>query len=267
MNYNLIYETVDYNEFNWTEINRDIRPEQVKSLEKDIESGFGIQMPILVNPKRVNGKLQVPDGQHRLVALRNHKKPIRYIFATRQMKLKDITRINSQQRQWQTMDYIKAYAKGGNEDYIRLLNFYNEVQDRVANNNKIKASKVSIRSVSYLTQGNLSNPSTSTDGKYSIKDGTWKFRLTDSEARKNLNMFLDFQEVTPSCLGQVFIQTIFSMMKNQENFSVKRLLSQSKKYPYKFYTCSRAHDYIRMFEEVYNHNKTQANRIYFRFSK
>ena len=103
MNYNQIFETVDYNEFNWTEINRDIVPSQVKALESDIDNGFDIQMPILVNPHRVNGKLQVPDGQHRLVALRNKKRPIRYIFATRQMTLKDITRINSQQRPWQSI--------------------------------------------------------------------------------------------------------------------------------------------------------------------
>ena len=265
MNYNQIFETVDYNEFDWTEINREIVPAQVKKLEQDIDSGFDIQMPILVNPKRVNGKLQVPDGQHRLVALRNKKRPIRYIFATRQMSLNDITRINSTQRPWTTMDYIEAFAKGGNQDYIKLLNFYNEVQDRVANNKNIKGSKVSIRSVSYLTQGNLSNPSM--DKSYNIKNGTWKFRLTDSEARKNLNMFLDFQDVTPSCLSEVFIQTIFSMIKHQENFSVKRLLNQAKKYPYKFYVCSRTQDYIRMIEDVYNHNKTQANRVYFRLSK
>src|SRR5210317_511444 len=112
MNYNQIYETVDYSDFDWTEINREIQQPQVKKLETDIENGFDIQMPILVNPQRVSGKLQVADGQHRLTALKNKKRPVRYIFATRQMRLDDITRINSAQRPWQTIDYIKAYAKG-----------------------------------------------------------------------------------------------------------------------------------------------------------
>ena len=263
MNYNQIFETVDYNDFNWTEINRDIVPSQVKALEADIENGFDIQMPILVNPQRVNGKLQVPDGQHRLVALRNKKRPIRYIFATRQMSLNDITRINSQQRPWQTLDYIKAYAKGGNPDYVKLLEFYEETQERAAAHPKV--GKVSIRSVSYLAQGNLSNPSSAHAKKYNIKAGTWKFRLSEKEARKNLDMFLLFAQITPSCLSEVFIQTIMSMMANEEHFDVKRLLRQAKKWKHMFYSCTRKQDYMRMIEELYNYHKAKENHVYFHF--
>lgn len=263
MNYNQIFETVDYNEFDWTEINRDIVPAQVKALENDIESGFDIQMPILVNPQRVNGKLQVPDGQHRLVALRNKKRPIRYIFATRQMQLKDITRINSQQRPWKTIDYIKAYAKGGNPDYVKLLNFYNEAQDQAAAHPEIK--NVSIRSVSYLAQGNLANPNRNAK-KFNIKEGTWKFRLSEDKARKNLSTFMMFAQITPSCMTEVFIQTLMSMMNTQDSFDVKRLLRQAQKYKHKFYSCSRKQDYMRMIEELYNHRKQEANKVYFRFN-
>ncbi len=267
MNYNQIYETVDYNDFDWTEINREIQQPQVKKLETDIENGFDIQMPILVNPQRVNGKLQVADGQHRLTALKNKKRPVRYIFATRQMKLDDITRINSAQRPWQTIDYIKAYAKGGNKHYQRLLNFYEEVQDRVQSTRDFKPTKVSIRSVSYLTQGNAANPNTEKSRKYNIKAGTWEFRLTDEEARKNLNMFMQFSAVTDSCLTETFIQTIFSMMTNQDSFDVKRLLKQALNYPHMFYSCDRTQDYMRMIEELYNFRKLEKNQVFFRFRK
>ena len=263
MNYNQIFETVDYSEFNWTEINRDIVPSQVKALETDIENGFDIQTPILVNPQRVNGKLQVPDGQHRLVALRNKKRPIRYIFATRQMSLNDITRINTQQRPWKTMDYLKAFAKAGNQDYIKLLNFHEEVNERAK---KVGVDSVSVRVSAYLTQGNTTNPTDRDAKSMSIKNGNWKFLLSDSDARKNLNLILDFAEVNPGVFTEAFIQKLFGLMRNEEKFEAKRLLRQAKKFPWKFIAAGRGQDYMRMIEELYNHKKHDKNKVYFRFN-
>ena len=261
MNFNRIFETTDYNQFDWTEINRDIVESQVKKLEADIDSGMAVMTPILVNPEKVNGKLQFPDGQHRLVALKNKNRPIRYVFATRQMDLNDITRINTQQRPWSTMDYIKAFAKAGKQDYVRLLNFYEEVQERIDMIPNVK--RISVRAVSFLAQGDATNPNTA--GIFKIKDGTWKFRSTEKQARKNLNMFIQFAEITGSCLTECFIQTIFSMIKHQDEFNVNRLLRQAKAYPHLFYSCSRNQDYMRMIEELYNHRKMSNNRVYFRF--
>jgi len=262
MDLNKIYETSNYNEFDWTEINRDINDNHVKKLEADIDSNMGIIMPVLVNPQRVNGKLQVPDGQHRLCALKRKGLPIRYIFAPYQMKLNDITRINSQQQPWKTIDYVKAYAKAGKEDYIRLMAFYEEVLDRVEKSKHIR--KVSIRSVSYLSQGNGSNPNISI--KDNIKTGRWKFRQTEEQARKDLNMFMQFEKFG-SCLTETFIQAVYSIMNNQEGFDIKHLIRQTNKYPWKFVSCSRGQDWMRMIEELYNHCRSEKNRIYFRFRK
>lgn len=262
MDLNRIYVTTDYEQFNWTEINREVNQGHVKALETIIDEGGMIQMPILVNPNRVNGLFEVPDGQHRLVALRNKKQPIRYIFASFQMGLDDITRINNTQRPWKTMDYVKAYAKGGNEHYEKLLSFFDEVSERVSKSKTIGA--VSIRSVSYIAQGNGSNPNISRNNN--IKNGAWEFRVPLSEARKTLNMLMEFEQFGCS-LNETFIQALLSLINNQDNFSVRRLIKQAKAYPYKFVNASRGQDWMRMIEELYNFNKSYKNREYFRYRK
>lgn len=262
MDFNRIYETTNYDQFNWTEINRGIDDSQVRRLEDDIDKGIGIMTPILVNPQKVNGLFEIADGQHRFSALKNKSRPIRYIFAVHQMKLNDITHINSRQKPWATMDYVKAYAKAGKEDYVKLLQFFEEVKERVEESSTLK--KVSIRSVSYLTQGNASNPNI--NKSKNIKNGDWEFRLTMEEARQNLDMFMSFEEFGCS-LNETFIQALFSLMKNQDSFDVNRLIRQANKYPYKFINCSRGIDWQRMIEEVYNFALGSKNRVYFRFRK
>ena len=76
MDFNRIYETTNYDQFNWTEINRGIDDSQVRRLEDDIDKGIGIMTPILVNPQKVNGLFEIADGQHRFSALKNKSRPI-----------------------------------------------------------------------------------------------------------------------------------------------------------------------------------------------
>jgi hypothetical protein len=259
MDYNRIYTTTDYSAFDWVEINREVDKGKVKVLEKDIRNGIGVFTPILVNPEKVNGKIQIADGQHRFCALKNQRRPIRYIFALRQMELDDITLLNSRQTPWKPMDYVRAYATAGRQHYKQLLNFYDEVNERVENSHNLR--QLSIRSVGYLTQDNLSNHS---DGNKSIKSGGWEFRNTLEEARENLEIFMSFEQFGCS-FNESFMQVVLNLIRNEAEFDVNRLIRQAKKYPYKFYNCSRSIDWQRMVEEVYNHGRGTANRIYFRY--
>ena len=260
MIYDQIHTTTDYDQFNWASINRAIDQGQVKRLEKDIESGIGIFTPILVNPNKVNGKYEIADGQHRFSARKNKKRPIRYIFAGHQMSLNDITLINSRQKPWRPLDYVKAYAAAGYHDYMRLLDFFEEVNSRV--NASPKLRQLSIRSVTYLTQGSTSNPNQSANK--SLKSGHWEFKVPIKEARQNLEVFMAFEQFGCS-FNETFMQVVLHLMRNEPEFNVKRLIRQANKYPYKFYNCGRSIDWQRMIEDLYNHGKMHSNRLHFRF--
>ena len=111
-------ETTNYDMFKFREDNRkEISNVHVRVLVRSITHNNMLKYkPILVN-----SKMEVLDGQHRLLAAKEIGVPIFY-EVEKDMDIKSIISLQTQ-KAWTTTDYINAYAKNGYEDYIKLSDF------------------------------------------------------------------------------------------------------------------------------------------------
>lgn len=110
----VIYTTDNYYQFKRLLNNRDVKKGGVKNIIDSINTIGYITNPIIVNEKH-----EVIDGQHRLEALKALGMKVDYIVAEG-AGIEQCRLMNRKQGNWTTMDYLKSYARGGNENYVRL---------------------------------------------------------------------------------------------------------------------------------------------------
>ena len=104
--------TSNYSQFKKLGGNRDVG--SCKKLIKSIEKVGYIPNPIIVNEK-----MEVADGQHRLQACEELGIPIAYIVIPG-VTVETARNMNTGQKNWKNIDYIKSYAETGNA-YIESI--------------------------------------------------------------------------------------------------------------------------------------------------
>lgn len=121
---NVIYTTTDYEQFAFKSANRDIDPAHVKKIAGRMEQKGWQGGPIEISLAK-DGKYQIEEGQHRYMAARQTKTPIRFIVVD-EKDVYDTATENSMKKGWNGSDFIHAYASDGNFNYKRLENLENE---------------------------------------------------------------------------------------------------------------------------------------------
>lgn len=121
----VVYVTTDYNIFSRAKGNRDIENSKVKRIAAEIKKGNDLlcNFPILVAQGDI--KLEVKDGQHRLLAAKMTGKPIYYIIRKEDLSLDKMAGFNSLQSKWKPKNFINCYIEKGNNNYV-LLNEFTE---------------------------------------------------------------------------------------------------------------------------------------------
>jgi hypothetical protein len=112
------YKTTDYGQFKTLDGNRKINNAQVTRLIKAIDKKDLLHQ----NPILVNDKMEIIDGQHRLLVAQALGKPVYYRIES-QAGLEDTILLNANNRKWSTDDYLNSYVKLGREDYIKVQEF------------------------------------------------------------------------------------------------------------------------------------------------
>lgn len=114
MEYDLkIYITFNYEIFKKLEGNRDLRV--VEKIKKSIK-----EVGYILSPICVNENMEVIDGQNRLQALKELGLPV-YYYICKGIGIKEAIQLNLGRQNWRPIDYARAYALRGNENYKRLL--------------------------------------------------------------------------------------------------------------------------------------------------
>jgi hypothetical protein len=116
----LPYRTTDYARFTLIKENRVVDTKHVEKLKAAItKSDLLHAYPIIVCEQ--NGKLLVLDGQHRLRAAQDLKRPIYYVVSP-SMTPDDIAATNTLPRGWKLPDYARYFA-AKTTDYQYTLDF------------------------------------------------------------------------------------------------------------------------------------------------
>lgn len=118
-----VYTTSDYKIFNRIKGNRGLNRLKIKKIVRDIKNGNDLlpDFPILVSEGEL--KLSVIDGQHRLEAAVQTKRPLYYIIRREELSLEKMARFNSLQEKWKPRDFINCYIEKGIGDYRKLDDF------------------------------------------------------------------------------------------------------------------------------------------------
>lgn len=247
------FESSNYDDFVFVEGNRDIKESNVNRFKRILEEGGDIWDEVQVNPTKVNGKWPIIDGQHKFIAFMEKELPVPVLVKRKDVPLKGIIEINTVRKQWTVPDRVKSYATLGDENYQRLYNIWQELND---------IHPIAIKTVAKLCQGSMAT-SAKKGQAANLNDGYWKFIKSENDVRKVFKECVKFTEQHPDAMSDAFVHCIQSLMDKQPGFNVKRLLTASKNHPHKFVRAARKQDMLRMLEELYNFNRPQRSRLYF----
>ena len=118
---NGIQQTTDYDQFKNIKANRKLYPFHIANLTTSIMT----KNMLSENPIVVNEKMEVVDGQHRLLVAKANKLPI-YFMVIPDAGITEVRLLNANNREWSLTDFIDSYVEQGRENYIWLKSFTNQ---------------------------------------------------------------------------------------------------------------------------------------------
>lgn len=236
-----IFQTSDYDQFKFLEYNRVAKEPHIKRLCASILNHNDLPMwPICVT-----SKMEVVDGQHRLLAAKRLQVPIYYVIDDDYSPIKMVTR-NTTQMKWTGDDYLNYYSHQGYTDYVKLAELKKDV--------------------SWPLQCLLTWVPETDRAMGNFKEGRFKFKLDakTAEAMKHAARLIEViaeYNIKPSNMwAQKFfhqaMKTFFmSGLVDAETFFAKFGFSS-----HQLRGARSSGEYIEMFVSIYN-NRSQTGRL------
>lgn len=229
-----IYVTKDYDKFKTIDENR-----EVKSIKKILESIDTVGQ--VISPILVNENYEVIDGQHRLEAFKTRDLPVYYIIQPG-IGYTECQYLNIGQTNWSTMDYVKSYAKQGDENYQRLLRLIAEF----GKDYKFEGILAFTTEI-YPTGG----------GCHTLVKKK-QFKLTEEEeelARARFRSAKELGFVAMQVENKLFYRTWYNALAyayRHEGVSVKELANCLKANPVALVSYNKTEDQLALFDKLYN---------------
>jgi len=244
---NKVYKTNDLSIFKQIGGNRVPNPQHIKRLKSSI-----LQNGMLCNPILVNEKMQVIDGQHRLIASKEAESFIYYIIL-KDYSLSEVHTLNLNQKNWGKKDFMDGYADMGVESYIKLREFTNKNSDFSFGDCFALCSNLSTgynQTISHtISRGKLINL------KEVFESGTWigkDFELAQEWAEK-------IRLIKPYYIGYnrtSFVGVMILLFQNK-NFDFNEFMHKIRLQPTALVNCADRDQYRALIENIYNYRSRQ----------
>lgn len=238
---NDVYKTTNLEMFQQLKGNRHPNLKHIRRLSESIKANNFLQSPIIVNEK-----MEVIDGQNRLLAAKQVGTPIYYIVVN-DYSLKEVQILNLNQKNWNKEDFIDGYADMGLSPYLKLRNFIRK------NNEFNKTSCIYMcqnSKTNNLAASKFRSDHTVFNQKQVLEEGTWiggDFSL----AQKWVDKLKMIKQYYKGYNRAAFVNAMIGMFKN-EVFDFDRFLHKLKTYPGMMKNVTNVEDYIDMIEKIYN---------------
>jgi hypothetical protein len=250
---NKVYKTNDLSIFKQIGGNRVPNPQHVKRLKTSI-----IENGMLCNPILVNEKMEVIDGQHRLIASQEAKSDVYYIIL-KGYSLKEVHTLNLNQKNWTKKDFMDGYADMGIKSYIKLRDFVKKNEDFTFNDCIALCSNISGSQNAGATKYRLVNPEFSIQEVFT--EGTWigkDFDLANEWANKIRLIKPYYSNYNRS----IFVLTMITLFKN-ENFDYSDFMHKVRLQPKALVDCANREQQRLLIEEIYNYRS--RNKVNLRY--
>lgn len=221
-----VQSTDKYDLFKTVDSNREVQETHVTRLMRAI----GEKNLLHLNPIIVNGNNEVIDGQHRLEAAKRLKLPIYYIKDS-DISKKDISKLNTNKKNWSMMDYVNFFCIEGVPEYIEFSKLCNKYP-------KFKLSWI--------------HALCSENGRRSVndlKDGLLDISNKDL-AEEYMGYMMDYAKYIPTVYSSRFIEgfvMFLSKMDYDHDEMVKKIAGNQDLIE----PCVRAKDYKNMLRKIW----------------
>lgn len=237
---NVVQVTSDYDQFKLIDANRNINRPHVEAIKASfVENGnFTKAQPVLINEK-----LEVIDGQHRLIACKELGEPVFYTMVPG-LRVDNARKMNILHRQWRGIDYLKSYAREGRKAYTELLVLHEEYPT-------IALSTLLIYASGHQVSGYNRD----------FRSGdTQQFNIT--EARNRLDNLEELCQASPAFATKPVALALLQCMRS-ERYDQARMVRKVAHLAADLKPFQNVTDNLRQLEDIYNHQIAEANRVRF----
>ena len=251
---NKVYETNDLSVFNQIKGNRPPNPQHIRRLCDSIKRNGILQNPIIVNEK-----MDVIDGQHRLLAAKEANSKVFYIVV-KGYELSEVQILNLNQKNWTKKDFLDGYADMGLEPYVKLRDFTKLNKDFLITDCIAMCSNSSSSSTYHRNQKyRKGKPNIAM--KETFEEGTWKGKNFDlaQEWADKLKMVKPYYD---GYNRGAFVSTILGLFKN-EKFDFFEFLNKLKLQTQKMTDCTTVSQYKLLIEDIYNYRRRDKVNLRF----
>jgi len=255
---NKVYQTSDLSIFKQIEGNRVPNLQHIKRLADSIRV-YGMKC----NPILVNERMEVIDGQHRLMAAKEAESFVYYIIVNG-YSLNEVHTLNLNQKNWTKKDFMEGYANMGVESYMLLRNFYNKNDDYTFSDCIALCQNTgSGTSRSLGVQINCSKThSIKLDGSAQIfEQGTWKCGDIDL-AQDMANKIRMIKTYYFGYNRSIFVQTMMGLLQ-KETFDFNDFMHKIRLQPSALVDCANKDQQRTLIEDIYNYKS--RNKVSLRY--
>jgi len=251
---NKVYKTNDLSIFKQIGGNRVPNLQHIKRLTDSIRV-YGMKC----NPILVNEKMEVIDGQHRLMAAKEAESFVYYIIILG-YDLKEVHTLNLNQKNWSKKDFMDGYADMGLKSYIKLRNFAEKNNDFSFSDCICLCSNL-VSGRSSFGSAEKFKPHRKNPLLEVFEEGTWigrDFDLAQDWANK-------IRMIKPYYLGynkSYFITTMISLLQ-KEIFDFNEFMHKIRLQPTAMVDCANRDQYRTLIEDIYNYKS--RNKINLRY--
>jgi hypothetical protein len=189
-----------------------------------------------INPIIVNGKMEIIDGQHRLEAAKALGLHIFYLKDADITK-EDIATLNSNNKNWSTMDYINYWTIEKRDGFDKLSSFLSE--------HPLIPPSTALRMMSLGGGNRLSELK---NGYVDVADYRQASEIAD--------ILKEYRNIVDFAYDRNFVLAVISCYRviGYDHAVMRKRLEYLSRRVVK---CVSVRDYIDMFEELYNYNSSK----------
>lgn len=252
---NKVYKTSNLSIFKQIDGNRVPNLQHIRRLANSIRV-YGMKC----NPILVNERMEVIDGQHRLLAAKEVGSFVYYIIVDG-YSLKEVHTLNLNQKNWTKRDYMEGYASMGIESYIKLRYFVNKNQDFNFSDCIALCSNKSTVAGSLLDNEIRAGKNIAFKMSEIFETGTWM--------GKDFDLAQDWVDkirmVKPYYSGYnrtIFVGTMV-MLFQKETFDFNEFMHKVRLQPTALVDCANRDQVRTLIEDIYNYRS--RNKVNLRY--
>lgn len=235
-----IYETKDYNKFNFHPNNREIEDPHVKQLVVSMREKGWLKESNMV----VNEKMTIIDGQHRLMAAMIVGIPVKYKVSVG-AGISEIRELNKNQKNWTKLNHLEGFVKDKNPHYVMLDNFMKMFPS-------FRLTECLMMCKNGFTDVSKSDFE---NGRFIVKDmnlaRTWGHNI------------MKLKPYFPNGYNKsIFVRSLIKCL-TKPGFVFDEFLHKVKIRPGSIHLCGTVDQYVEMIESIYNYKRTDKVNLRF----